>query len=289
MNLRDMILLNSQSTVDLFCNRKLVSGVWETTDESMTVHGNGGTLSTKIEAHVTNYSDVWFDTKAITNILSLKNVREKFHVTYDSHSKGSFIVHKPNGIDTHFAMQANDLHYHEDTNNRQLKMVSTVKSESKGFSKRQLKQAKTARDFQAKVRHPSTSDLKAISQSNLIVTCSVTIDGIDRAEKIYGPSVQILKAKTTRQAPNRVVSDYVAVPPQILSANKHVTLSRDLFFGNKAPFFATISDHIKFTTAEHIANRKIQLLCRRHSMCKPSTLREAFASNPCSWMASLYL
>jgi hypothetical protein len=53
MNLRDMILLNNQSTVDLFCNRKLVSHVWET-DESMTVHGNGGTLSTKIRAHVTN-------------------------------------------------------------------------------------------------------------------------------------------------------------------------------------------------------------------------------------------
>jgi hypothetical protein len=28
----------------------------------------------------------------------------------------------------------------------------------------------------------------------------------------------------------------------------------------KAPFFATISDHIKFTTAEHIANRKIKSL-----------------------------
>jgi hypothetical protein len=75
--LRNMILLDNQSTVDLFCNRKLVSRVWET-KESMTVHGNGGTLSTKMKAHVTNYGDVWFGTKAITSILSLKNVSEKF-------------------------------------------------------------------------------------------------------------------------------------------------------------------------------------------------------------------
>jgi hypothetical protein len=169
MNLRDMILLDNQSTVDLFCNRKLVSHVWET-DESMTVHGNGGTLSTKMKAHVTNYGDVWFDFKAITNILSLKNVREKVHVTYDSHGEGSFQVHKPNGIDIHFRMHADGLHYHV-TNNRELTMVSTVKSESEGFSKRQLEQAKAARDFQAKVGHPSTQDLKAIIQNNLIVNC----------------------------------------------------------------------------------------------------------------------
>jgi hypothetical protein len=136
MNLRDMILLDNQSTVDLFCNRKLVSRVWKT-DESMTVHGNGGTISTKMKAHITNYGDVWFDTKAITNILSLKNVREKCHVTYDSHKEGSFIVHKPNGINIHFDMHAGGLHYH-DTNNCQLTMVSTVKSESVGFSKTQL-------------------------------------------------------------------------------------------------------------------------------------------------------
>jgi hypothetical protein len=223
----------------------------------MTVHGNGGTFSTKMKAHVTNYGDVWFDTKAITNILSLKNVREKFHVTYDSHGEGSFIVHKPNGIDIHFVMHAGGFHYH-DTNNRQLMMVSTIKSESVGFSKTQLEHAKTFRDFQATVGHPSTWDVKAIIQSNLIVNCLVTTDDIDRAEKIYGPSVPILKGKTARQAPNRVISGYVVVPPQIMSANKHVSLSGDLFFLNKAPFFATISDHIKFTTAKHLANHKIQ-------------------------------
>jgi len=61
----------------------------------------------------------------------------------------------------------------------------------------------------------------------------------------------------TRRTPDPVVSDYVAVPPEILSANKHVTLSSNLFFVNKVPFFATISDHIKFTTVQHVSSRKI--------------------------------
>ena len=47
LDLRNMILLDNQSTVDLFCNSKLVSRVWET-DNTMTVHGNDGNLTTNI-------------------------------------------------------------------------------------------------------------------------------------------------------------------------------------------------------------------------------------------------
>ena len=50
----------------------------------MTVKRNGGDLKTHQKAHVENYGEVWFDERAITNIMSLKNVKEKFIVTYDS-------------------------------------------------------------------------------------------------------------------------------------------------------------------------------------------------------------
>jgi hypothetical protein len=130
INLREMMLLDNQSTVDLFCNRKLVSRVWRTED-SMTVHGNGGALTTQCKAHIKNYGDGWFHSKALTNILSLKNAGNKYHVTHNSLGDGAFIAHKPNGVDVHFVMHADGLHYH-DTKNRQfsMPMVSAVKEES---------------------------------------------------------------------------------------------------------------------------------------------------------------
>ena len=210
-----MILLDCQSTVDLFCNRKLVSRVWESA-KPMTVHGNGGNLTTNLKAHVTNYGDVWFHPKAITNILSLKNVREKFRVTYESPGgESDFIVHKPNGIDIHFVMHADGLHYH-DTNNRHLTMVSTVKDESEGFSARQVAQAKAAPSFQSKVGHPPVEQAKAarnlqanvghprtqhpmpIIQSNFIVDCSVITEDI--ADEFVSTKNELSRAGTLQDS-----------------------------------------------------------------------------------------
>jgi hypothetical protein len=225
----------------------------------MTVHGNGGDITTNKKAHIKNYGDVWFHSDAITNILSLKNVKSKFQVTYDSEGDGAFIVHKPDGVDVHFVAHANGLHYH-DTNHRQLTMVWTVAQKSEGFSKKQIAQAKTACNFQTKVGHPSTQDLKSAIKLNLIANCPVTTEDVDRAETIFDPCLPILKGKTTRQSPQSVQTDYVVVPESILSANQHVTLFGDISFINKVPFFATFSGHLKFTTMEYIANRKLKQL-----------------------------
>jgi hypothetical protein len=110
------------------------------------------------------------------------------------------------------------------------------------------------------VGHPSTQDLKSVIKLNLIANFPVTTEDVDRVETIFGPSLPILKGKMTRQSPQSVQTDYIAVPESILSTNQHVTLFSDIFFINKVPFFVTISDHLKFTTTEHIANRKLKQL-----------------------------
>ena len=69
-----MLLLDSCSTVDLFCIKNLVTKIWESKN-SMTVKGNGGDLKTHKKSYVKNYGEVWFDERAITKIMSLKNVK----------------------------------------------------------------------------------------------------------------------------------------------------------------------------------------------------------------------
>ena len=52
----------------------------------------------------------------------------------------------------------------------------------------------------------------------------------------------------------------MALPPKILQANKDVTLFGEILFVNQILFFTTVSDYVKFTTADHIHTQKMEIL-----------------------------
>ena len=74
VDLRNVILLDSQSTVSLFCNPNFVSS-FSKAEKPLKLQSNGGKLMIH---HVTAIDDggmhVWFSKKAINNILCLKMV-----------------------------------------------------------------------------------------------------------------------------------------------------------------------------------------------------------------------
>ena len=215
--------------------------------------GNGGDLKIHKKVYVENYGEVWFDEREITNIMSLKNVKEKFRVTYYSDRDGTFTVHKKNGVNIKFGMHCNGMHYH-DTVNRQVTMVQTGTENEKGYSKCQLTDAKSERDLYAKVGYPLIKDFANMIKKNMIMNCPVTIEDVMRAAKINGPSVQALKGKTIRTKSSPVVTDYVAVSHAIFEENRNITLSVDVMFVNRIPFLTSISRHLKFTTAGTLHN-----------------------------------
>ena len=150
----------------------------------MSVKGNGGSITTNKIIYLKNYGNVWFDERAITNILCLKNVKQKYRVTYDSSTDGVFTVHKP-GQQLHFVMHKDGLHYH-DTRNREITMVQTVQENEKGYSQRQIQDAKKGCDLYAKVGYPSARDFKNIISNSLILNFPFTAINFVRADKIYG-------------------------------------------------------------------------------------------------------
>jgi hypothetical protein len=78
LNLREIILLDSQSTMDLFFNAALVNNTSKY-KLSMILNSNGGTMAMSRKATLPGYNkSVWFSTRSITNAIALRNLIEQY-------------------------------------------------------------------------------------------------------------------------------------------------------------------------------------------------------------------
>ena len=82
----DLVLLDSQSTVNLFSHPEHVTNIRPTT-KPIRVHCNKGVLVTTQEADFGD-TPVYFDPRGIANVLSLYLLGKKFKVTYGSEDRG---------------------------------------------------------------------------------------------------------------------------------------------------------------------------------------------------------
>ena len=77
LDLRSIILLDSQSTVNVFCNRKYISNVRKDATP-LKLSSNGGTMNITRVADIGQEQTVWYSPNAIANILSLKCVSQTY-------------------------------------------------------------------------------------------------------------------------------------------------------------------------------------------------------------------
>jgi hypothetical protein len=82
---KSWILLDNQLTVNVFCNRRLLTNVREI-DQVMNIRCNAGVTRTNMVGELNGYGTVWYNPKENANILSLSQVEKKHHVSSEKRS-----------------------------------------------------------------------------------------------------------------------------------------------------------------------------------------------------------
>jgi hypothetical protein len=250
------ILLDSQSTIDVFSNPKLLRNIHEVRT-TLFISCNAGVKTTNLRGELPGYGMVWFYPDGIANILSLSRVKDKFRVTYDSTIDNVFHVHKHDKI-LKFREATRRLYYF-DTCNRDEEwdmeviggttLINTVEENASQLSAYDFNKAKQARQLQVRIGRPSTEHFIRIIKTNQIPNCPVTVRDVQNAEFIWGRELGSIKGKTVRRQPPAVRTEVYNIPVPLMQKYQHVTLSADVMFVCRIPFLMTISRHIKFGTA----------------------------------------
>ena len=102
--------MDNHSTVDMFCNKTQLQNIQES-PISMKIYCNACTRTTKMIGDITNYATVWYNSKAIANSSSLKQVKEKYHVYYNSSNACIFYVTKIDREKIEFVESEGGLYY----------------------------------------------------------------------------------------------------------------------------------------------------------------------------------
>ena len=167
----------------------------------MRIQCNAGIRMTNLVGDLPGYGPVWFDPRAIANVLSLKLVKEKYHIQYNSNKDDGFVVTKPTGEKFKFIQSASGLHYLDttiqDTNmiaNTTL-LVNTVKENRKNDTNNDYLHALRAHKLQIAVGRPSTTTFMDLLKRNGIANCPVTLADVEAAEYIFGLDIGSLKEK----------------------------------------------------------------------------------------------
>ena len=260
----------------------------------MFIHCTAGVAKTNLVGDLPGYGTVWYHPDGIANILSQSKVKEKCRVTFDSGINNQFIVHCPDGTQQVFQQSSRGLYFLDTSltpqpvnGTRGTVLVTTVADNSNNFSNADYSQAVLARKIQKIIGRPTTRAFINFIKNNLLPNCPVNRRDVLRAEQIFGPDIGSLKGKTVRRQPPQVEVTEVTLPPTIHQHYQEVTLGCDILFVNKVPFLMSISQHLRFSTAQHIKNNKEQQFSMVYEQSTRYTFNAGSKSKMPSWMGNL--
>ena len=251
---QEWVLLDNQSTVDVFSNPRYLKNIQEI-PVHLKIVSTGGKTTTNYIGFLPGYDWVWFHPNGVANILSLSRVKKKFCIPFDSGTDNVFYVHLSDAKKRGFHESPKGLYFSNLREDAKI-FVNTVAFNKSNLSSTDYTRAVDARKLQNIIGAPTYSQYRDIIKKKKLRNCPILETDVVAAESTFGKKLQILKGRTTRQRSMHLRSYITKIPIQILTRYKEVLLTGDIFYINGLRFLATKSRHIKFTTVQYLNTAK---------------------------------
>ena len=141
-----------------------------------------------------------------------------------------------------------------------LSFVQTVRGNMEGFTKREVEEARRAREAQGMLGHPTDRNFLGMVRGGMISNCPVTPTAVQNAHRIFGPDLAGIRGRTVRRPPDSVTTNYVQIPRVILERHQLVTLAADVMFVNGVPFLVSVARGLNLVTTEFTPSRTAKQL-----------------------------
>lgn len=197
-------------------------------NQGLIIHSNGGSQFTFHKAHRQDIGTVWFNPRAITNILSFSKLwnqglklaydfeNDMFHLTINNRTylfkqipEGLYAYH--HGVDSIICA------------------TTAVADKTRMYTPTQIMKADEGRKLYRLLGRPSERVSKHMLTHQLIKSTDLTSTDISHATDIYGPDVGCLKGKTVRATPAPVkIPVQIPLPEEIKQQHSDVVICADV-------------------------------------------------------------
>ena len=142
-----------------------------------------------------------------------------------------------------------------------LSLVQTVQGNMEGFTKREVEEARKAREAQGMLRHPTDRNFLGMVCGGMISNCPVTPTAVQNAHRIFGPDLAGIRGRTVRRHLDSVTTtNCVQIPRVILEWHQLVTVAVDIMFVNRVPFLVSVARGLNLVTTKFTPSRTAKQL-----------------------------
>ena len=243
------ILLDNQSTVNVFKNKSLLKNI-RSINQGVQIAGVGGSIFTNTIGDHHVFGTVFYHPQSVANILSFADMKEIYKIRFDA-DKNEFRVKISPTKNIKFRCIGKLYKYAEHLKG-ELACVQTVDDNMRQFSKREVGQAQLAREFYIRMGRPSEKDFRRIVSERIVEDCPVSVTDVDNAQIIFGKDLGAIKGRTIRGKLNNVEIPFISARDPLY---KNLSMCVDLMEINGVQMLVSVTRKLKLLMARFLPSK----------------------------------